>query len=359
MSFRAVVTVCLICVAALSPACARSWQPTSSSASPGIRQTDAPIRLGVDARMLSDEPWTYAGSRGHVIRTRNYRIYTTLDDQILRTRTASFLEYALAHYRSAIVLLPGPPRRMDTYVMASRTQWQTLTRHLMGKQAEMLIKIPRGGFASRGIGVYYDIGLRDTLAIAAHEGWHQYTQRTFGQTLPVWLEEGLASYMEGHRWNGTIPEFRPWANTERFDQLRRAQRAGSLLPLVELLNAQPQDFLDSSDDAGLTYYAQVWALTHFLDQGAGEKYNQSLRDLLLDATAGTLSRALELHLGRARASATLAQRAGTGVFLAYFNTDLEQVAVEYSQFVRLVTATGSREFIVQGKNPIVRRPQHE
>ena len=41
----------------------------------------------------------------------------------------------------------------------------------------------RGGFTTNGIAVLYDIDgygwHHDTLALGAHEGWHQYVQTTF------------------------------------------------------------------------------------------------------------------------------------------------------------------------------------
>jgi hypothetical protein len=71
----------------------------------------------------------------------------------------------------------------------------------MGSDAEVYLKIQRGGFAASGRAILYDIGPRDTFAIAAHEGWHQYTQKSFRAPLTVSFEEGLATYMEGFRWS--------------------------------------------------------------------------------------------------------------------------------------------------------------
>jgi hypothetical protein len=125
-----------------------------------------------------------------------------------------------------------------------------MTRSLAGDQAETYLRIPRGGFALRGKGVYYDIGPRDTLSIAAHEGWHQYTQATFRHPLPLWLEEGIAAYFEGFRWDRTdrtLPVFLPWSNPQRFDTLREAVAADTLMPLRELLVSRPQDLLERTD----------------------------------------------------------------------------------------------------------------
>lgn len=226
----------------------------------------------------------------------------------------------------------------------------------MGAQADGLLKIPRGGYASRGFGVFYDIGLFDTLAIAGHEGWHQFTQKTFRETLPVWLEEGLATFMEGHRWEQNMPVFRPWANVQRFDQLRKASNAGQLMSIDELLSSRPQDFLDVTDDRVLTFYAQLWALSHFLNEGEGGKYAAALRQVVMDASEGRLTETMSARLGD-RAGSALVTRNGPGVFLAYFNTDLGTAGNEYAKFLGALTKTGSRGPLVEGRSPIAQNDQ--
>ncbi|HVZ93342.1 MAG TPA: DUF1570 domain-containing protein [Phycisphaerales bacterium] len=299
---------------------------------------------------ISTEPWAFGATKGQIIRTTHYRIYTTERNVVLRDRMVGFVERALTHYRSAIVPLPAPPQRLDTYLMDTRPQWEQVTKLLMAEQADTLVKIQRGGYASRGIGVYYDLGLLDTMSIAAHEGWHQYTQRTFKDGLPVWLEEGLATHMEGHRWVNTLAEFRPWANVERFDQLRKAKDTGKLADLETLLTSSPQSFLGTVDGSLLNYYAQVWALTHFLNEGAEGKYRDSLRNLLLDASEGNLGKVLQTKLGQRGASAMMS-RTGPAVFIAYFNSDIEEAAREYTAFLDKLVQPGTRGDVVAGRSP--------
>jgi hypothetical protein len=306
----------------------------------------------VNDEILSREPWKYATAEGEILRTANYRIYAATDDPVIRTRLAMFLEHALAHYRTALAPLPGPQTKLDTYLMNNRPQWERITKQLMGAQAESLLKITRGGYASRGFGVFYSIGLFDTLAIAGHEGWHQFTQKTFKEPLPAWLEEGLATFMEGHRWEQSVPVFRPWSNVQRFDQLRKAGNLGQLLSLEELLDSRPQDFLNSTDDRVLTFYAQLWALTHFLNEGDGRKYAAGLRWAVIDAAEGRLSAAVRSRIGDGESASALAARTGPGVFLAYFTEDLSKASEEYAFFVEGLTRTGSRGAVVDGRSPL-------
>ncbi|MBX3407982.1 MAG: DUF1570 domain-containing protein [Phycisphaeraceae bacterium] len=318
----------------------------------------------------SVEPWTFDNDTGAILRTAHFRVYTTQLDPILTQRLPGFLEGALRHYRGAIPNaagappLPPPPMKLDTFIMRNRAQWERLTKQLLAERAGPYLKIPRGGFAYGGRALLFDIGTHDTMAILAHEGWHQYVQRTFAQPIPIWLDEGLAAYMEGHRWGapdartGSAPVFLPWANTERFDALRDAESRGELLPLSRLLESAPGNLIGPGGDAreALTYYAQVWALAHFLVEGEGGKYRHELAALLSDAAEGRVTRRLGAVFGP-EGTRILSLRQGPGVFLAYFNRDLAAAEREYLDFVNAVVRPGSRGPIVEGRSPLAVAPR--
>lgn len=348
---------------AFAGGCATGEGGTAQS---GAGAADESVRPGmVSVATESIEPWTFDNERGIVLRTGHFRVYTTQLDPILTQRLPGFLEGALEHYRRAIPLaagappLPSPPIKLDTFIMRTRPQWERLTRQLLAERAAPYLKIPRGGFAYGGRALLFDIGTHDTMAILAHEGWHQYIQRTFAQPLPIWLDEGIAAYMEGHRWSapdakaGSVPVFLPWANTERFDALRDAEARNDLLPLSRLLESAPGNLIGPGGDAreALTYYAQVWALVHFLIEGQGGKYRGELAALLADAAEGRVTRRLGAVFGP-EGTRILSLRQGPGVFVAYFARDLHGVEREYFEFVRQVVRPGSRGPIVEGKSPI-------
>jgi hypothetical protein len=321
----------------------RGLEPTAGQgASPGVMAEPVPV-------VLSSDPWSYQGRRGKLIRTENYRIFTTVQDSPLPAVMPGFFESALANYRRALGPLPAPGGTLDTFVMANRWQWARLTQQLMGDDAHVYLRIERGGYAAAGRAVLYNIGVYDTLALAAHEGWHQYTQRTFAEPLPVWLEEGIATYMEGYRSDPGrvgVYTFLPWSNVERFDQLRAAaaRGAGGLVPLEQLLESAPRDLLVTGSDATLTYYAQVWALVHFLREGEDGRYADDLHRLLLDAVNGRISERLASAGGDGSA-------AGAAVFRVYFNEELEEASRQYERFIRRVVTMGARDSIVQGISP--------
>jgi len=328
-----------------------SCAPTRSPAPARTGEASDPVAARAEA-VTSEEPWSFAGAQGAVIRTEHYRIFTTVDDPILRGRVPQFAEDALFHYRTALGPLPAPPMRLDAYLMANRTQWAAVAQRLMGAQAEQVLQIPRGGFAARGVGVYFDIGLYDTLSVAAHEGWHQYTQRTFREPLPVWLEEGIATYMEGHRWTDGVARFSPWSNVQRYDQLRKAASLGKLVSLGDLLESTPQSTLSAADDAALTYYAQLWALIHFLHDGDGARYRASLSAAVRAASNGSLRSTLNSRLGERAAAGAMARRNGPAVALAFFGSDLGALESDYKAFIESLVAPGGRDRVTRGEAPI-------
>jgi len=336
----------------LPPGCGGAPPRRGAAASPGV--LPRPVSPVEHA-----EPWSFAGRDGQFVRTPNYRIWTTELDPVILGRLPIFLERAMEHYRTDLGPLPPPADRLDTFVLSTRHQWELLTRQTMGEHADVYLRIPRGGYAWAGRSILYDIGAQGTMAIAAHEGWHQYTQRTFRDALPIWLEEGIASYMEGHRWggwggseSGATPVFLGWANVERFDQLRAAAAAGTLMPLTELLDATPQSLLGSAPDGVLTYYAQVWALIHFLREAEDGRYRPALERLVADAAAGRLHRALAASAGAAPARRAMLTRRGALAFVAYFTPDLDEAQRQYAAFITDLVAPGARNAIVEGRSPV-------
>jgi hypothetical protein len=292
--------------------------------------------------VLSREAWSFDGHAGSMIRTPSYRLYTTETDPDLLLQMPVFLEAALARYRAAVTPLPEPPLKLDTFLMGTREQWATLTRQVMGPQAPGYLLIQRGGFSSGGRALLWSIGPHDTLSIAAHEGWHQYTQRTFRGALPVWAEEGLATYMEGFLPDpaGPLrPVFSGWANVERFDQLRAAAQRGSLLSLEDLLAADPQTLIEQSTDTTLTYYAQVWALAHFLLESDNARMRRGLELMVDDAALGRLRR--DRAAGPPRELWSL-----------YWPEGLDRASLEYGAFVERVVSHGSRDHIIAGRSPL-------
>jgi hypothetical protein len=286
------------------------------------------------------ETWEYAGQPGKLVRTPSYRLFTTAGDRELVARMPEFLEAALERYTTAFGPLPRPSLRLDTFLMGDRDQWETLTRQVMGADAPTYLRIERGGFASGGRALLWTIGPRDTLAIAAHEGWHQFTQRTFQQELPAWLEEGIAVWMEGFVPHPNDPArvvFNPWANPERFGQLVLAAGRNDLIPLAGLINDSPQELMARSTQGTLTYYAELWALVLFLREGEGGRYAAGLNRAVGDAAAGRLPKGALLE--------------------AYIEPDATALESAYFAFVNRMVSKIRPEAIESGFPPILSTDQ--
>jgi hypothetical protein len=314
---------------------------TTSEVGPGeaIKTSEA-IKRDPDL-LVTRSVWSSGQASGWLITTPHYRLFTTVSHQGLVDELPLFYERALEHYTTALADLPQPERKLETFLFQNRSQWQAKTVEMLPDQAEMFGNLGRGGFTTRGTSVLYYIDrggwTRDTFAIAAHEGWHQYTQQTFKHQLPIWLEEGVATYMEGYRYDRAraLPgEFSPASNSERRRTLSSAARDDELIALDELLTKTPQAFLEQSKDSLLIYYAQVWALTRFLAESDDGRYRDALALVLEDAAHGRLvgRMASSNYLPRRR-GATMSGRVGPAVVQEYFNADLAAFETEYLAFI--------------------------
>ena len=344
-------TLAATLIASITAACSSSGTtsgstnssaPPAATAQPGTLTAAYTPEPFTDA-MVREEPWTFAQAEGRIFNTPHYRIHTTVDEPIMLDRVPRFVEAALLRYTSALGDLPMPNRQMTVFLMDNRRQWEAKTREVLPREADLLTSIGRGGFATNGMTLLYDLDwggrTRDTFAITAHEGWHQYTQTVFRNRLPVWLEEGIATWMEGHRMSGDDdPEFLPYRNSERWRTLRRAMyRRDWMIPLDELLSRSPQEFLTDSKYRLLVYYAQVWALAHFIIDGNDGEYRDGLERLLQDAAHGrlreTVANTPEVRAqlgGRRRA---MSSRSGPWLIYAYFTNDLDEFEASYQEFM--------------------------
>ncbi len=303
---------------------------------------------------VTSEAWTFQGNPGMAYTTAHYRVLTTVDRAILTDRFSRFAEASLARFSEAFPGLPEPREGMEIFVLASRPEWARFVAEVYGQEGlDRYSGIRRGGFAERGRSVLWDIGVQDTFAILAHEGWHQYEQVSMREPLPAWLDEGIAVWAEGFRWDTYQPDeavFLPWANVERFDQLRRAAERGGLMPLEQLLTAQPQHLIKVSAESTLTYYAQCWVLVHFLRDDP--THRESLERLLEDAAAGRMHDNVRTRFGDRAARSASQRRTGTEVWRVYFGDDLDAANSRYLSYIERVVAPGSKNRIVRGVSPV-------
>ena len=306
-------------------------------------------------------PWKDGGDNGVVVRTPHYVLRLSLREEPFRDRMPDFMETCFTAYASALGTIPAPVEPLEMYVFGERGLWEKWTRKKLGRDAEIYIGLGKGGYTTDSVSVLYDIGRFDTQTIAAHEGWHQFSQQTLQHPLPTWMEEGIACYMEGTRLSrdGGPSTFRPWRNFERWSELREAARAEDLIPVSELLDGTPQEFLQNGKNSLLTYYAQVWALVHFLREGENGKYRDQFSQLIQDSITGKLAGRLALSkaiVGKTMRHRAVELRTGNAVVLEYFNADFPRFVEEFSNFVQAITSRGAGDKIYRGEFPLKPAP---
>ena len=306
-------------------------------------------------------PWKDGGDNGVVVRTPHYVLRLSLREEPFRDRMPDFMETCFTAYASALGTIPAPVEPLEMYVFGERGLWEKWTRKKLGRDAEIYIGLGKGGYTTDSVSVLYDIGRFDTQTIAAHEGWHQFSQQTLQHPLPTWMEEGIACYMEGTRLSrdGGPSTFRPWRNFERWSELREAARAEDLIPVSELLDGTPQEFLQNGKNSLLTYYAQVWALVHFLREGENGKYRDQFSQLIQDSITGKLAGRLALSkaiVGKTMRHRAVELRTGNAVILEYFNADFPRFVEEFSNFVQAITSRGAGDKIYRGEFPLKPAP---
>lgn len=92
--------------------------------------------------------------------------------------------------------------------------------------------------------------------------YHEYTHYTLRKAdtwLPLWLNEGLAQFYE----NTDIDDKTVWLGQANPDELRFLGR-NDLLPIETLMKVDSQSPYYHDEQKGSVFYAESWALTHFL-----------------------------------------------------------------------------------------------
>jgi len=302
----------------------------------------SPVRA--PAFTLTREDWGYAGAKGKRLITDHFDVRTTLQDQVLVDVLPGFLESCYERYQELIPPRVEPGQPLATYVFETRWQWGRFTDEFVPERARVYRNIQSGGYmdSPTATAVLYWLGRDRTLAVAAHEGWHQYVSRTLPLPIPAWLNEGLATQMEAFELSNGIPRFEPRKNYFRRNYLRTALvvKEKGLFDLSELLRINAGDVLESSARPTDTYYAQLWSMTLFLLEGPDKTYRDGFRTLLADAGTETMRVAVNAYRVATPAAANLSF--GEIVFRKYITEDLDAFSGRYIQFARdlLLTTSG-------------------
>ena len=101
-----------------------------------------------EAIQFTEEPWSFRKISGTKLSTEHFDIHSTLRDHQLQQALPEFLEAAYDQYST---LLPPPAsgegKRLQTYVLNDRSQWDLYARTNFPGQYPVFRKISAGGFA--------------------------------------------------------------------------------------------------------------------------------------------------------------------------------------------------------------------
>lgn len=293
---------------------------------------------------LAREDWAFRDIKGHRFLTDHFEICTTLIDEQMIDALPAFLEACHRRYDELLGPRGAKGNRLTTYVFHTRPQWWDFTQEFAPREAPVYQYITNGGYTDQATGaaVLYWIGRDNTLAIAAHEGLHQYVAKHFKTPIPAWLNEGLATQMEAFELREGVPHFEPRRNLFRRNYLKDAllTQSKGLYPLPEFLGMHAGQAVAEPTKSTATYYAQAWSLVLFLLEGPNPKYVDGFRTLL--AEAGTDAMPMAIKAYRVATPEADGLPFGEQVFRRYISEDYESFWAEYVAFAKELVRWGRR-----------------
>lgn len=257
---------------------------------------DKPQTLPSRSMMTSVEKssWPTPFGTGTLYSTANYHIYSTVTRPALMAVAPGFMEAAHDYYRALTGLDALPyedaapqDKRAPIYLVATRPQWAHLTSQLVHQNLQVYLSIDAGGFCYRDTCVFWDVGGLETLRLAAHEGLHQFFGRHHAH-LPIWLEEGMCVSAEGFDLRGGEVVFQPERNLLRMSTLRTALVRHRWIGIEQLVSMDGGDAVQNPrPGAAVEYYAQLWALTLYLQ--SRPETHAAIGKIIADCAAGKVA----------------------------------------------------------------------
>ena len=228
-----------------------------------------------------DDLWT-------VLDTEGFEVYSNAPE-----RRTTDLVRDLAIFRGALLELLGPeagrsPLPTWVFLFRNRSSFEPYELH-----PERTTGRTAGWFATtrQANVIAFDASADRGPQVVLHEYVH-FLIESSTPGVPLWLNEGLAEFYS------TLEVTPRGAEIGRpLEQYVRLLRARSLLPLGELFAVDETSPLYGEDERSSLFYAQSWALTHWLLAGDESRQPQVSRFLARLRDGGDGSRALIEELG--------------------------------------------------------------
>ncbi|MFM9144463.1 MAG: hypothetical protein ACKORL_03610, partial [Phycisphaerales bacterium] len=105
------------------------------NASPGSARGTLPAVLTASP-VISTREWKWRSVSGLEIATQHWVIRSSLRSANFTGGLPAFYEAALRNYRTGLVPLPAPPRRLEACVFGTREEWARYTEHRLARGGE-------------------------------------------------------------------------------------------------------------------------------------------------------------------------------------------------------------------------------
>jgi len=126
---------------------------------------------------------------------------------------------------------------------------------------------------------------RQLATVLQHEAFHQFAEYVISKDMPIWINEGLATYFERAIWTGDgfVTGIVPPGDPEMVLEMFEEDRMHSFSAMVRMTSRQ---WKAGMRDPGSRNYTQVWSMTHFLMHAEDGKYAKVLDRYLSSIHAG-------------------------------------------------------------------------
>ena len=199
--------------------------------------------------------------------TAHYKIRSNESEEFTK-QLAKLVEVAYGEYKTFYGGREpkiGSKEKMTLY--AFRT-YEDYRRYCTDKKADQ--QLNAAGFASSDSNVVVGWNKTGNLQLfyqtMVHEAAHLYYFRVCTPTrCPSWHAEGMATYFEGFEPAGDSWRF-TFVSDARLPFVREAMKAGTQIPLKDLLSGDAGALINSDASKALLFYAECWSLNYYLTQ---------------------------------------------------------------------------------------------
>ncbi|HEY3417944.1 MAG TPA: DUF1570 domain-containing protein [Armatimonadota bacterium] len=230
----------------------------------------------------------YAG-KTYTFNSQFYVITTDLTGPIAQ-RIAGNLDAIYRVYRdyfSGITI----QQKLAVYLYASRQDYLTFVNQTAGATPNKwnpAVFFEKDGWLVTVACVEDEQSLTSLLTMMQHEGMHQFLQARFGKTVPIWANEGLATYFEHMMLgkNGVLTGLVPFSS---YDPIQAAVTHGTYLPferLMTLSNADWATLNNAGSAAAQLIYSEAWSIIYFCHHYDRGQYRTAFINYVLKINQG-------------------------------------------------------------------------